>query len=236
MQVAFLPSQLLENAEYFNLPHPRNNKIATFIRKNDIIYELLRVDRPHSSWFIGNSVVSDGVPLFVVPVHPIFLVLPFAASRGKQMMTEDDFFFDTPYMAISNQLKPHLKCICQMMELGDDINYNYDEETALKWLVLKTEKMMPFLKKSNDLPDHLLIEISYDVISHYISKDFANLLKDKLHNKYPGSFPPKELNATDIQKKSEAPPSKKKSAASKLQKPSDNTLISNFFAPVKTKK
>lgn len=238
MQVALLPTDFLENAEYFNFPHPRNGRNATFIRKNNIIYELLRVDRPHSSWFIGNAFVSDGVPFFAVPIHPILLILPFVSTRGKQMFAANDFLFDTPYSTIIDQVKPHLKFICQTMEFSDEINYNYDQETALNWLVSKTEQLMPFLKKSNDLEDHLLIEVAYDVLRHYISNDFANLLKEKLRQKYTGSFPPKTLNYSDSQstKEKSEPPPKKKGPSSKLKKPEGNMTISNFFGPVKSKK
>lgn len=239
MQVALLPSKFLESAEFFNFPHPRNGKTATFIRKNDLIYELLRVDRPHSSWFVGNSVVSDGVPLFAAPIHPLLIVLPFVSTRGKEMFSENDFFFNTPYAEIANQLKPYLKYICQKMETIDEVLYNYDQETTLNWLVAKTEKLMPFLKKTNDLPDHFLIEISFDALRHYLSNEFSQILKDELRKKYPGSFPPKTINSSDSQSIAEAPPRpqpKKKSAASKLKKPEGNMSISNFFGPVKSKK
>lgn len=240
MNVALVPKDLFQDAEYFNFPHPRNGKNTTFIRSQNTLYELLRIDRPHSSWLIGNSFVSDGTPYFAVPFHPLLLVLPFVSKRGKQMFTENDFFFDTPYAPIDDLLKPHLKYICQTMELGDDINYNYDQETALNWLISKTERLLPFLQKTNNLVDYLLIEVSYDVLRHYISSDFANLLKECLRQKYPKSFPPQTLNSMDYpyqaDKEKPQPPPKKKAPSTKLKKPAGNTDISSFFGPAKPKK
>lgn len=244
MQVALLPSNFLENAEYFNFPHPRNGKTATFLMKDDLFYELLYVDRPHSSWFIGNSVVSDGVPLFAVPIHPLLIVLPFVSSRGKEMFSENDFFFDTKYASIANQLKPKLKLICQQNEIADDLAYYYDQDKAVSWIVSKTEQLMPFFRQSDDTSeqvkneDHFLIEVCFDAVRHYLSNDFAQLVKDELRKKYPGSFPPKELNSSDSQTIVEAQQpqkNKKKTPASKLKKPAGNMSISSFFAPVKSK-
>ncbi|OHS96871.1 hypothetical protein TRFO_09793 [Tritrichomonas foetus] len=242
MQVAVLPSGFLENSEYFTFPHPRNGKPATFIRHNNKIYELFHVDRPHSSWFVGNSVISNGTPLYSVEIHPLFIVLPFMASRGKQMFTQNDFFFDTPYSVISDQLNPYLQQVCQTMELGDDIQFNYDPKKAVQWLVGKTEKLMPFVKESNDpsMADHFLIEMCFDIIRHYISKEIANDLKEILHDKYPGSFPPKRNDdpqpIVDTKKGNTANANKKKAPASKLKKPEGNMSISSFFSPVKSKK
>ena len=60
----------------------RNDKDATFILSGNKIYELFQVDKSHSSWFVGNSVISNGSLLYCVEINPLFIVLPFVSSRS----------------------------------------------------------------------------------------------------------------------------------------------------------
>ena len=239
MQISLLPREVYENAEFLTFKHPRNDKEATFIRSRDKIFELFQVDKSHSSWFVGNSVVSNGSLLYGVEINPLFIVLPFVASRGKQMFSENEFFYDTPYQPIADITKKKLHLICQTMDMGDEIQLNYDPNKASQWLVTKTEKLLPFVTQSNkDLADYFLIEIAYSIIRHYLSNDIAETLKGLLHDKYPGSFPTKreadyEIVHEEVQKSPKKPEPKRR----KKMPPAEGMMsISSFFAPSKSKK
>lgn len=60
------------------LPHPRTGLPALFLPHDSSILELHTIapDAPRS-WFVGQSVVSDGKILLMTPVDPAFLLIPF---------------------------------------------------------------------------------------------------------------------------------------------------------------
>lgn len=238
MQLALFPQNLLTDAKYYTFPHPRNDRNATFIIKDNQIFELLKVSRPHSSYFYGNAVVSNGELLYAIPIHPLFLVLPFISSRKKQMFDQNEFFFGTCYSPIAQIITSHLTQVCSSMELSNGIQINYDESLALKWLVSKAESLMPYFREKNNIADHLIIELAYDALRHYLSPDFCVLLRDILREKYPGSFPPLRMDdEIGMDPKPDPRKTKKETKkSSKLKVPEGNMSISSFFVPAKKKK
>jgi len=80
-----LPTQ----SSIISFPHPHHGKSVKFMLIQDRFLELNLVEpvdfrsHPHS-WFIGNTVVSDGSLYIASPVDPVFLALPFLESACQK--------------------------------------------------------------------------------------------------------------------------------------------------------
>lgn len=68
---------LLENSNFniITLPHPAHGKPAKYCLDDahKKIYEVVTFDEPHRSWFIGETVKSDGSIKMMTLVNPVFL-------------------------------------------------------------------------------------------------------------------------------------------------------------------
>lgn len=68
---------LLENNNFniITLPHPAGGKPVKYCLDdiNKKIYEIISYDEPYRSWFIGETVKSDGSVQMCTTIHPIFL-------------------------------------------------------------------------------------------------------------------------------------------------------------------
>ena len=136
-KVAFFPTSLGENPEIVKLKHPQSGKDASFVVENGKIFDLLEVQRPHSSFFVANEVISNGTAFILSEIHPLFVVLPYVQSRGKEMFPLEEFFIGTPYETIASLVKPHLQHICTEFDMGDGVSLYYDEKEALNWMIAK---------------------------------------------------------------------------------------------------
>ena len=58
---------------------------------------------------------------------------------------------------------------------------------------------MPYMKELNkEASGPFLIELCFDVLRHFLSNDSANILRNALKEKYPGSFPAKTMEMVDF--------------------------------------
>lgn len=223
LKVAFLPESFGDSSKLVTLPHPRNSKSNDFIINDGKIYEIHLVDRPHSSFFIGNSVNSDGSALFASRVHPLFMALPEMYQNRKQFQMKKDFFFNSKLKPIEDLIFPYFDEVCSSIPFDDKQNcYALDETKMINWLVGRVQKILPTLREKNPIEDKFLVEIGWGVVRHYLPNDISEMLKKALSEKYPGSFPQKTINETlgqpvepekpfdDVKKKTK--PSKKKNA------------------------
>lgn len=77
-------------ADVVKLRHPASNKPAAFSFSpgNITVQEVLIFDENKRSWFIDDSVKSDGKLHLSTPIDPIFLVLPYLRKVNVK------FYFD----------------------------------------------------------------------------------------------------------------------------------------------
>lgn len=77
-------------ADVVKLRHPASNKPAAFSFSpgNITVQEVLIFDENKRSWFIDESVKSDGKLHLSTPIDPIFLVLPYLRKVNVK------FYFD----------------------------------------------------------------------------------------------------------------------------------------------
>ena len=111
LKVAFLPTNFGDSAKILTLPHPRNKKPNDFVISDGKLYEIQLFDRPHSSFFVNNSVISDGSALFAHQIHPLFMALPemFENQKEFQMKNPQIFVYNSIdsekfYLKIPNEI------------------------------------------------------------------------------------------------------------------------------------
>lgn len=64
-----------DNFSIITLPHPAHGEHTKYCLDdvNKKIYEIVSFSEPYRSWFIGDTVKSEGSTMMVTPVNPLFL-------------------------------------------------------------------------------------------------------------------------------------------------------------------
>ncbi|XP_029161874.1 ribonuclease H2 subunit B isoform X2 [Nylanderia fulva] len=237
-----LDSSNVAQSEIVKLRHPASNKPAIFVFSPDnlTVQEVLIFDENKRSWFIDDSVKSDGKLHLSTPVDPLFLVLPYLrksqlAQPLEQCLWDEDFP-ETSRLAQCENLNLLLIADCK----GDKSlqAFKFNEEKSLKWLQKKVEKVANLLKQKGihvsqgaisatyvkstkyeiDTEAEYL-KYAYGIVSEYLPEDFSKKLaqhlniSDETENKKRKLTSP--INATDEKKlkrdsSEENPPSKTK--------------------------
>ncbi|XP_023667158.2 ribonuclease H2 subunit B isoform X1 [Paramormyrops kingsleyae] len=189
------------------------------------VFEMKAFKEDHHSWFIGQTVHRDGRLLYVTPVDPLYLVLPYlikAEKEGKfqpvqQMVMDEDF---PAYTRLLNCLGEHasLAHIAEEKEVGNQKFHRYSQEKTMEWLKKKVDKTVKVLKNSNisvgggvksttyirvkkesDVSDEEYLRYAHGLISEYLSEDLSrDLLK---HLQLPDVSSPKKVEPPNKKRK-----------------------------------
>lgn len=212
--VVLLPEKELDDKDeekgpsFCKLRHPKTNLGNIFLLSadNQKTHEVLQFQEKFRSWFVEETVLSDGTLHVTTPVDPVFLMLPYlmkAAKNGKFMpleqIIEDEEFPES-----------HRLCNCQGVQWlhqvadvkgSDDLHvYRYSEEKTLSWLTSKVKRLGRVLQehqintsstgshvvtylrsiKSTGSSDDEALSYAFGMISDYISPDLSTVLKESL--------------------------------------------------------
>lgn len=140
------------------LRHPRLNSGVMYLVSADCsnIFELNAFKEKYRSWFIGETVQSDGAIYFTTPVDPLFLVLPYLINAGEnnrymaidQIVLDEDF--PECHKLSTYRSNGQLELITDWKAIDDEIKvYRYNKEKCLTWLKSKTEAVADALEKKN---------------------------------------------------------------------------------------
>lgn len=213
---------------FVKLKNPRTEAASLYLlNSNDTqIYEVKAFEEDCHSWFIGQTIQRDGRLLFITPVDPLYLLLPYLIHAGKEEKFQplDQLLVDENFPACSRLLScscslPH---IAEEKEVGGLKFYRYSQERTLVWLKKKVDRTVAALKKRNisvgegvksstyirvktesDGHDEDYLLYAHGLISEYISEDLSSALRK--HLQLPELTSPKETE----------PPSKKRKLSDK---------------------
>ncbi|RXM31313.1 hypothetical protein EOD39_7131, partial [Acipenser ruthenus] len=193
------------------------------------LYEVKAFKEEYHSWFIGQTVQHDGRLLFITPMDPLFLVLPYFLKAGKEgkFQPVDQVVVDEDFPCCSRLLKcpqtlQALRHITEEKEIGGQKFNRYSKEKTLELLKKKVDRTVKALKSSNtcvggavksstfirtkhnsEEKEEDYIRYAHGLISEYIAED----LSLDLH---------KYLKLPEISSPTEAePPSKKRKLSDK---------------------
>ncbi|KAL4656529.1 ribonuclease H2 subunit B [Arapaima gigas] len=196
---------------------------------NAQVYEVKAFNEDYHSWFIGQTVHRDGKLLYITPVDPLYLLLPYmiqAAKEGKfqplhQMLIDEDFPACTRLLNCK-QTETSIGHVAEEKEVGSQKFYRYSREKTMEWLKKKVDKTVTALKNAKisvgegvksttyirvkqecDGREEDYLRYAHGLISEYISEDLSkDLLK---HLQLPEVTSPKKAE----------PPSKKRKVSDK---------------------
>ncbi|CAI5655597.1 ribonuclease H2 subunit B isoform X1 [Oreochromis niloticus] len=194
-----------------------------------MLYEVKAFEDDFHSWFVGQAVQRDGRLIFVTPLDPLFLILPYLIKSGKEgkFQRVDQVVKDEEFPACSRLLScartlASLHHIAEEKEAGSQMYHRYSQEKTMNWLKKKVERMVIALKKRNisvgegvksstyvrvksetENQEEDFLRYSHGLISEYISEDLSKALLTLLG--LPELTSPKETE----------PPSKKRKLSDK---------------------
>ncbi|XP_041857999.1 ribonuclease H2 subunit B isoform X2 [Melanotaenia boesemani] len=212
------------------------------------LFEVKAFEEDFHSWFIGQTVQRDGRLLFVTPMDPLYLILPYLIKSGRekfqpvaQVVMDEDFPACSRLLSCTRSLAS-LHHIADEKEVGSLKFHRYCPDRTMNWLKKKVERTVVVLKKTNisvgegvksttfvrvksesDEEDYL--RYAHGLISEYISEDLSKALLKYLG--LPELTSPKEMEPP-------SKPPKKMTAAQKTLAKVDKTgmkPMSSFFSP-----
>jgi len=192
------------------------------------LYEVKAFQEEFHSWFIGQTVQRDGKLLYITPVDPIYLILPYLMKAGNEgrFQPMDQVVMDEEFPACSRLLSctrcpASLHHITEEKDVGGLKFHRYSQEKTLDWLKKKVERTVKALRKSNisvgegvksttymrvkeEALDEDYLRYAHGLISEYTSEDLSKALLK--HLQLPELTSPKK----DIE-----PPTKKRKLSDK---------------------
>lgn len=193
------------------------------------LYEVKAFQEDFRSWFVGQSVQRDGRLMFVTPMDPLYLILPYLIKSGKEGKFQplDQVIMDEELPSCSRLLSctrslSSLHHIAEEKEVGGQKFHRYSQERTMNWLKKKVERTVVALKKTNisvgegvksttyvrvksesGTHEEDYLRYAHGLISDYISEDLSRALLK--HLGLPELTSPKETE----------PPSKKRKLSDK---------------------
>lgn len=168
-----------------------------FVKSSDgSILELLQFNEPHRSWFLDNTVCSNGKIYLTSRFDPLYVFVQFLEVHCRTKAQPLDQIMEGSADIFIEALKPQqMKMIADQKGPEDLKAFIYNEEKTLKWLKkkfalikesLREQKIisagassMNFVKSSLDtgtVDEDSLTEAALGVISEYISLDLIDKL------------------------------------------------------------
>jgi len=143
-KVAFLPASLTacEEVRSTELRHPRSGEPACFLLGSSggalrVLVEVAAFDEGHRSWFVGDTVQSDGKLYLCNVYNPIYIILPYLIKAPRltplDQTLEDPQFPLTPLLAGAVE-GGKLEAVAEQKGAADLNVWAYSEARTLAWL------------------------------------------------------------------------------------------------------
>ncbi|XP_023587293.1 ribonuclease H2 subunit B isoform X1 [Trichechus manatus latirostris] len=191
------------------------------------LFEIKVFKEKHRSWFINQSVQSEGHLHFATPMDPLFLILHYLMKTEKEgkfqpldQVVVDDTFPNCTLLLKLPELEKLLGHVTEEKEIDSKKYYKYSKEKTLKWLekkvnqtivALKTNKInvgarvqsaafFPGDQASSDKEEDY-IRYAHGLISDYIPKELSDDLSKHLKLPEPSASlpnpPSKKIKLSD---------------------------------------
>ncbi|XP_075419600.1 ribonuclease H2 subunit B isoform X1 [Tenrec ecaudatus] len=205
--VFLLPEYLKDTSEkmksglmFVKLVNPCSGEGAMYLFDLDLqkLFEIKVFKEKCHSWFINQSVQSEGHLHFATPVDPLFLVLHYLIKADKEgkfqpldQVVVDDIFPNCILLLKLPELEKSLHHVTEEKEISSRKYYKYNKEKTLKWLEKKVMHTSAALKTHN-------INVGARVQSAYFSGDQVSSDKEEDYIRYAhgliSDYIPKELS------------------------------------------
>uniref|UniRef100_A0A8D8FE27 Ribonuclease H2 subunit B n=1 Tax=Culex pipiens TaxID=7175 RepID=A0A8D8FE27_CULPI len=217
-----------EDLNIVTLRNPATGKSCKYLLRNENrdLYELCCFSEPNRSWFINDTVCSNGKIFFPTRVDPLFLVIPYleksCTSKAvplDQFLVDDEFPHTTKLVNVLSA-GAQLSMIADEKKAGDIRAYKFNEEKVMDWLKRKCTRLekalgaeRKFARSHNFVKEEKENEVdvkgemmhyAHGIISDYLSLELSKKLataiglpEEKVVNKRKSTV---ELEANQIKK------------------------------------
>jgi len=197
------------NVFIISLQHPRKGIKKFFLLKKDNwdLYEVVGYNEDHRSWFIEDTVKSNGNCYLISKFDPLFLVLPFLRAAKKlgplpQILKQQDLpqlsMYVSHAITCNGELKRNLTKIADQKGSADLNVWQYNEEKTLQYLSDIVQRVCDSLIKEKvlieggaisgnyvkttkeDLDRAIYLQYSHGMVSEYIAADLSDKLRKYL--------------------------------------------------------
>ncbi|XP_029967834.1 ribonuclease H2 subunit B isoform X2 [Salarias fasciatus] len=238
---------------FVRLRNPATDEASLYLLgSGDVqLYEVKAFQEDFRSWFIGQAVQRDGKLLFVTPMDPLYLILPYLIKSGKegkfqpveQLVVDEEFPACSRLLSCTRSLAS-LHHVTEEKEVGGRKFHRYSEEKTMSWLKKKVERTVAALRMRNvcvgegvtsatyvrvkpesDGREEDFLRYAHGLLSEYISEQLSKALLTHLGLPEPSS--PKEAEPPS------KPPKKMTTAQKSLAKVDKTGMkpMSSFFSP-----
>lgn len=169
-----------------------------FVKANGTIFELFQFNEKHRSWFLDETVVSNGKIYLTSKVDPLFIFLQYLEQDCKTKVQPLDQILEGSAVIFGEVLKMKQMKLVADQKGSDDLKaFKFNEEKTLKWLREKFEiiknslrdqkiissgsSSMNFVKSSLEVEavdEDAIAEAALGIISEYISLDLIEKLDE----------------------------------------------------------
>lgn len=220
--ILLIKDGLFENSNFniITLPHPAHGKPAKYALDHihNKMYELVLFSEPYRSWFIDETVKSDGNLLLLTPVNPLFLVLPRLREQcSSRAVPLEDLLSEKGYSKLLDYVT-NIDLIGDLKGPADMKAYKYNEEKTLAWLEGRVKKLATVLREKNihvtsgatsatfvasnigndNIDEEIYLKYAHGMVSEYLQDDLVELLEKKFN------FKPDLIESIGKKRKSEA--------------------------------
>ncbi|CAO1411204.1 unnamed protein product [Diamesa hyperborea] len=234
--------------EFVSIKTPR--KSSTFIFSNSgekIIYEVLQFNEKHRSWFLDNTVCSNGKLYLTSRIDPMFIFIQYIEEHSKtRAQPLDQIFAGNETMFLEYFTSSQMKMVADQKGPEDLKAFIYNEQKTLKWLKKKFTLIMKSLTEQNiistgatssnyvkstapgdAIDEDAVKETALGIIQEYISLD----LYEKLDTFYGITAKSEEKNSQ--KRKSEVTNGKQPDSKKIKMENQENSIDENVIIPVK---
>jgi ribonuclease H2 subunit B len=125
-------------------------KTSFFIKTRDEIFELLQFNEKHRSFFINNTVSSNGKIYVSSKIDPLFVFIQYVELHCKTKAQPLAQIFDGNSSIFLDVLKSEQMRLVADQKGPDDLQaFIFNEEKVIKWLKVKFERLKDVLKQKN---------------------------------------------------------------------------------------
>lgn len=174
---------------------------SSYLVGSGVLEECMAYKPRYSSWFVDDSVVSQGVLHISTPVDPLFFVLRGLTNIKNRNNTFCDLeeivscigllgsesSFCMRCIQEMMEKDDQMRCLCDFKEVGKDRYYRLNEEKVVAWLILKVKALQQALSVPGSafeqMDENGLKLYCVSLISEYLPDDnnWISTLKDKLN-------------------------------------------------------
>ncbi|EGG13960.1 hypothetical protein DFA_11721 [Cavenderia fasciculata] len=189
-----------------SIPHPKTLQESRFIIDCDAntLLEINNLNQKPSSWLVNDGVRHDGSLYITTPFDPMFIMIRYLEDRDDKFTNLSSIKEEPTYAKLTQKGfkwdEDQIIMVCDWKDLINDRFYKLNKDKLLKWLQVKVNTLVSYLKISNInvcvggsnliiqtksnkiIPEETWKMMAIDFIGEYLSDSNLSLLTNSYGN------------------------------------------------------